>query len=89
MPTVEAFGRGEIDFAPVAKDVPKAHIYLLSGDRRYTLGTVARFLGWLQRDGGGRGSHAALWLLPPGGSSRGGWRRASPALRAATAAEGP
>lgn len=49
--TIEAFGRGEIELAAVAKDTNKAHIYALAGARAYTLPTVAQFLGWLQRNG--------------------------------------
>ena len=51
--TIEAFGRGEIELPPVATDVPKAHIYVLAPERTYTVGTVARFLGWTIRDGDG------------------------------------
>jgi ParB-like chromosome segregation protein Spo0J len=48
--TIEAFGRGEIEFEPVPADTPKAHIYNVPpGGGTYTCATVARFLGWTKR----------------------------------------
>lgn len=49
--TVEAFGRGEIELPPVGTDVPKSHIKVAPHGATYTVGTVARFLGWTKKHG--------------------------------------
>ena len=48
--TIEAFGKGLIQLPPVPKDTPK-NVLRMSGERRYTRSTVARFLGWTKKGG--------------------------------------
>lgn len=51
--TIAAFGRGEIEFEPVAKDTNKAHVYKAPPNGgAYTCATVARFLGWTKQHKG-------------------------------------
>jgi hypothetical protein len=45
---VEAYDRGEIDLESVSADTGKPFVYLLPGGKRYSLATVARFLGWVK-----------------------------------------
>lgn len=50
---VEAYGKGEIELGPVPPDTRKNDIYVVADATTFTysLPTVAKFLGWLQRDG--------------------------------------
>lgn len=43
---IEAYGRGEIELPPVAKDGPRGET--LPSGKVYSLATVARFLGWVK-----------------------------------------
>jgi hypothetical protein len=53
--TIEAFGRGEIELPPVAKDTPKSAIFEVApSGATYTASTVARFLSWTKRHGDDR-----------------------------------
>jgi len=51
---IEAYGKGEIELEPVTDNshVIKGQIYHLPGGKRYTLGTVARFLNWIKPSDG-------------------------------------
>ena len=49
---IEAYGRGEIELPKVPRDTPKQHVRRLphaTGERSYTISTVAAFLGWTRR----------------------------------------
>jgi hypothetical protein len=48
---IEAYGQGEIDLETVDPKAPKHAIYVVADAKTYTCQTVARFLGWTQRDG--------------------------------------
>lgn len=48
---IEAYGAGEIELEPVSPDTRKSDIYVVADATTYSLPTVAKFLGWLQRDG--------------------------------------
>src|SRR5215471_4747405 len=45
---IEAYGRGEIELEAVTT-VRKEAQYVLPGGKTYSLGTVARFLGWIKK----------------------------------------
>jgi hypothetical protein len=52
--TIEAYGKGLIDLPEVPEDTRSDYIREVSQDsvtRRYTMTTVARFLGWTRKDG--------------------------------------
>src|ERR1043166_2815475 len=49
---IEAYGREEIELEPVDSKTPRSQIYVLPAGKTYTLGTVARFLGWIKPSDG-------------------------------------
>jgi ParB-like nuclease domain len=51
--TIEAYVRGEIELPPISPYTNKAQVYAPCAGRAYSLGTVAKFLGWIQSDGHG------------------------------------
>ena len=49
---VEAYGRGEIELEDPPEGKGSGYLHFLPGGKKYSLATIARFLGWIRPSDG-------------------------------------